>query len=116
MEKFTFKITKILVQLDSRKNKTLEQLEKLENKPKSQGEKKGQLMENLRLSDIEKVENQKYIDEASKKIKEIQTELSQVEGKLNRNKRKKKQVQLLLLKGLIKEDLIYLIELIMNFN
>ena len=56
----------------------MEQLEKLENKPKSQGEKKGQLMENLRLSDIEKVENQKYIDEASKKIKALQTELSQV--------------------------------------
>ena len=72
------KSQKSLIQLNDRKNKTLEQLGKLENKPKSQGEKKGQLMENLRLSDIDKIENQKYINKATEKIKEINTELSQV--------------------------------------
>ena len=50
---------KSIKQLNERRQKSSSQLNLLENKPNTQAEKKGQLTENLRLSEIEKEENEK---------------------------------------------------------
>ena len=49
-----FKSQDTIKQLLTRKNKNLKQLEILENKPKSQAEKKGQLTESLRISELDR--------------------------------------------------------------
>ena len=49
---------KSIKQLNERRTKSSDQLNLLENKPNTQAEKKGQLTENLRLSEIEKKENE----------------------------------------------------------
>ena len=46
-------------ELSERKNKVNLQLEKLDNQPKIQAEKKGKITENLRISDEEKTDNEK---------------------------------------------------------
>ena len=51
-----------------RKNKLSKQLKDLENQPKMQAERKGQISENLRISDKEKIDNEAIIDETDKKL------------------------------------------------
>ncbi len=66
---------KMVNELSERKNKFLVQLKNLEKQPQSQAEKKGQISENLRLSEKDKQENQIIIDQIDNKIVELRNEL-----------------------------------------
>ena len=66
---------KMVNELSERKNKFLVQLKNLEKQPQSQAEKKGQISENLRLSEKDKQENQIIIDQIDNKIIELRNEL-----------------------------------------
>jgi len=66
-------------ELSERKNKFILQLEKLDNQPKLQAEKKGQISENLRISEKEKIDNEKIINETDEKIENFRTELNKVQ-------------------------------------
>ena len=48
---------KMVEELTDRKNKLTDQLKELDNQPKAQAERKGQISENLRISDKEKIDN-----------------------------------------------------------
>ena len=67
-KKLLYKSQNTVKQLLTRKNKNFEQLESLENKPKSQAEKKGQLMESLRLSELDRDKYYKIIQEGENDI------------------------------------------------
>jgi len=67
---------KMVKELSERKNKSLFQLSDLEKQPQSQAEKKGQISENLRLSEKEKQENEIIIDQVDNKIAELRNELN----------------------------------------
>jgi len=69
---------KSIKQLNERRQKSSGQLNLLENKPNTQAEKKGQLTENLRLSEIEKEENEKLIEISEKKSNALNLELSEI--------------------------------------
>ena len=69
------KSEKMVEELSVRKNKFSSQLSNLEKQPHSQAEKKGQISENLRLSEKEKEENQIVIDQIDNKIIELRNEL-----------------------------------------
>jgi len=70
---------KMVGELSERKNKFILQLEKLDNQPKLQAEKKGQISENLRISEKEKIDNEKIINETDEKIENFRTELNKVQ-------------------------------------
>ena len=70
---------KMVTELSDRKNKLNLQLDRLDNQPKIQAEKKGQISENLRISDKEKIENEKVINETDEKIENFRTELKKVQ-------------------------------------
>jgi len=70
------KSEKMVKELSERKNKSLSQLNDLEKQPQSQAEKKGQISENLRLSEKEKQENESIIDQVDNKIAELRNELN----------------------------------------
>ena len=70
---------KMVTELSDRKNKLNLQLDRLDNQPKIQAEKKGQISENLRISDKEKIENKKVINETDEKIENFRTELKKVQ-------------------------------------
>jgi len=67
---------KMVKELSDRKNKSLYQLGDLEKQPRSQAEKKGQISENLRLSEKEKQENEVIIGQVDNKIVELRNELN----------------------------------------
>ncbi len=67
---------KMIKELNERKKKLLIRLEKLENQPQTQAEKKGKISENLRLSEKEKSENETYIEELDNKIIELRNNLN----------------------------------------
>ena len=67
---------KMINELNERKQKLTNKLEELERQPQSQAEKKGQISENLRLSEKEKNENESFIEEIDKKIAELRNELN----------------------------------------
>ena len=67
---------KMVIQLTERKNKLLSNLNILEKQPQSQAEKKGQITENLRISENEKVENEKLIQELDTQIDQLRIDLS----------------------------------------
>ena len=67
---------KMINELNDRKKKQLNKLEELENQPQTQAEKKGQVSENLRISENEKNENEIVIEEIDKKINELRNELN----------------------------------------
>ncbi len=69
------KSEKMVSQLKDRKLKLNEKFIELENQPQSQAEKKGQLSENLRISDKEKINNEKLIDEFDIKVLELRNDL-----------------------------------------
>ena len=64
--------------LEDRKNKTIYQLKGLDAKPKDQAEKKGQLNENLRLSNLDKTQNEVIIKESEDKLSMLNGNLNQV--------------------------------------
>ncbi len=70
---------KMVSELTERKNKFSNQLEKLDNQPKIQAEKKGQISENLRISEHEKTENEKIIDETDKEIEVLRNQLNEIQ-------------------------------------
>ena len=70
---------KMVNELSERKNKFNNQLDKLDNQPKIQAEKKGQISENLRISEEEKNENEKIINETDEKIETLRTQLNEIQ-------------------------------------
>ena len=67
---------KMVNELNDRKNKQTTKLNDLEKQPQLQAEKKGQISENLRISEKEKNENEIIIDEIDKKIINLRNELN----------------------------------------
>ena len=70
---------KMVAELTERKNKLLSQLNERDQQPKTQAEKKGQATEGLRISENEKIENEKIIEETDKKINSLRLELNDVQ-------------------------------------
>ncbi|MDC1031936.1 chromosome segregation SMC family protein, partial [Candidatus Pelagibacter sp.] len=70
---------KMVTELTERKNKLLLQLNERDQQPKTQAEKKGQATEGLRISQNEKIENEKIIEETDKKINSLRLELNDVQ-------------------------------------
>ncbi len=68
---------KMIIELNDRKQKQTIKLDELEKQPQSQAEKKGQISENLRLSEKQKNENEALIDEIDLKISKLREELDQ---------------------------------------
>ena len=73
---------KMVNELNTRKKKLLEKLNKLEMEPQTQAEKKGQISENLRSSEIEKQEDEVAINEIDKKINSLHSDLSSTQEKM----------------------------------
>ena len=72
---------KMVNEFSARKNKLLNQLSELESQPQIQAEKKGQISENLRSSEVEKIENEKIITEIDEKINSLRLELNETQEK-----------------------------------
>jgi chromosome segregation protein len=70
---------KMVNELTERKNKLNSLLEQLENQPRTQAEKKGQISENLRISEKEKNDNEIIISETDEKIENLRNELNKVQ-------------------------------------
>ncbi len=70
---------KMVTELTERKNKLNIQLEKLDNQPKLQAEKKGQISEGLRISENEKTENEIIINTTDDKIETLRTKLNEIQ-------------------------------------
>ena len=67
---------KMINELNDRKKKLEEKLTKLETQPQSQAEKKGQISENLRISEKEKNENEILINEVDEKISNLRIDFN----------------------------------------
>jgi chromosome segregation protein len=70
---------KMVNELTERKNKLNLQLEKLDNRPKLQAEKKGQISEGLRISEQEKNSNDSIINETDEKIESLRNQLNEIQ-------------------------------------
>ena len=70
---------KMVNELSERKSKFSAQLDKLDNQPKQQAEKKGQISENLRISEEEKNSNEKIINETDTKIETLRNQLNEIQ-------------------------------------
>ncbi len=70
---------KMITELSERKNKLELQLEKLDNQPKLQAEKKGQISEGLRISEQEKTENESIINITDEKIENLRSKLNEIQ-------------------------------------
>jgi len=70
---------KMVTELSERKNKLNLQLDKLDNQPKLQAEKKGQISENLRISEEEKNENELIINTTDEKIETLRSQLNEIQ-------------------------------------
>ena len=70
---------KMVTELTERKNKLSLQLEKLDNQPKLQAEKKGQISEGLRISEKEKDENETIINSTDEKIETLRVQLNEIQ-------------------------------------
>ncbi|MDC3042589.1 AAA family ATPase [Candidatus Pelagibacter sp.] len=70
---------KMVNELTQRKGKLSKQLSDLENQPREQAERKGQISENLRISDKEKIDNEAIIDETDQKIEMLRTQLNEIQ-------------------------------------
>ena len=77
-KKLLLKSQDTIKQLLTRKNKNLKQLEILENKPKSQAEKKGQLTESLRISELDRDKYYKIIEEGEHNISVKRNKLNDI--------------------------------------
>ena len=67
---------KMVIQLSDRKNKLISNLNNLDKQPQAQAEKKGQISENLRISENEKIENEKLIEELDAQIDQLRIEMN----------------------------------------
>ncbi|MDA7758497.1 chromosome segregation protein SMC [Candidatus Pelagibacter sp.] len=70
---------KMVGELTDRKNKLLDQLKELDNQPKIQAERKGQISENLRISNKDKIDNDSVIDETDKQIENLRSQLNEIQ-------------------------------------
>ncbi len=70
---------KMVAELSDRKNKLNVQRDKLDNQPKFQAEKKGQISENLRISENEKNENEQIINTTDEKIENLRNKLNEIQ-------------------------------------
>ena len=70
---------KMVAELTERKNKLSAQLKELDNQPRVQAERKGQISENLRISDKEKIDNDAIIEETDNKIETLRNELNEIQ-------------------------------------
>ena len=70
---------KMVSELSDRKSKLMDQLKELDNQPKIQAERKGQISENLRISDKEKIENDSVIEETDKRIEALRSQLNEIQ-------------------------------------
>ena len=70
---------KMVTELTERKSRLNLQLEKLDTQPKLQAEKKGQISENLRISEQEKINNEAIINDTDEKIEALRTQLNEVQ-------------------------------------
>ena len=70
---------KMVNELSERKNKLNDQLEQLENQPRTQAEKKGQISESLRISEKEKNDNEVIISETDDEIESLRNELNKIQ-------------------------------------
>ncbi len=70
---------KMVSELAERKKKFNSNLDKLDNQPKLQAEKKGQISEGLRISEKEKSENESIINETDDKIEKFRKQLNEIQ-------------------------------------
>ena len=70
---------KMVSELSERKKKLTVQLTELDNQPKAQAERKGQISENLRISDKEKIDNDIFIDQTDKTIETLRAQLNEIQ-------------------------------------
>tara|TARA_B100001121_G_scaffold12499_1_gene10490 strand:+ start:15 stop:2411 length:2397 start_codon:yes stop_codon:yes gene_type:complete len=70
---------KMVNELSERKNKLNLQLGKLDNQPRLQAEKKGQISESLRISQKEKEESVSIIELTDKKIESLRNQLNEIQ-------------------------------------
>ena len=70
---------KMINELTERKSKLSNQLNELDNQPEIQAEKKGQINENLRISEKEKQDNEKIISDTDEKIENLRSELNKIQ-------------------------------------
>ena len=72
---------KMVKELNERRNKSLSQLNTLNEQPQIQAEKKGQISEGLRISEKEKIESESIIEETDKKINHLRVQLNETQEK-----------------------------------
>ena len=70
---------KMVSELTTRQNKLDEQLDKLDNQPKIQAEKKGQISEGLRIAEKEKNDSEEIINSTDQKIESLRSQLNQIQ-------------------------------------
>ena len=70
---------KMVSELTIRQNKLDEQLDKLDNQPKIQAEKKGQISEGLRIAEKEKNDSEEIINSTDQKIESLRSQLNQIQ-------------------------------------
>ena len=70
---------KMVAELTERKNKFTTQLTELDNQPKVQAERKGQISENLRISDKDKIDNDVVIEETDQTIESLRLQLNEIQ-------------------------------------
>ena len=70
---------KMVNELTDRKSKLTDQFKELDSQPKLQAERKGQISENLRISDKEKIENDAVIEETDKQIENLRSQLNEIQ-------------------------------------
>jgi len=108
---------KMIKELTDRKKVLSNQLDQLGKQPQVQAEKKGQISENLRISEKEKNENEVTIEEIDKKINSLRSELNETQEKMIRI-RERKASSGATIEGLKKrkDDLLERIETELNLN
>ena len=108
---------KMITELTDRKKVLSNQLNQLEKQPQIQAEKKGQISENLRISEKEKNENEVIIEEIDKKINSLRSELNETQEKTIQI-RERKASSGATIEGLKKrkDDLLERVETELNLN
>ena len=108
---------KMITELTDRKKVLINQLNQLEKQPQIQAEKKGQISENLRISEKEKNENEIIIEEIDKKINSLRSELNETQEKMIQI-RERKASSGATIEGLKKrkDDLLERVETELNLN
>ena len=108
---------KMITELTDRKKILSNQLDQLEKQPQIQAEKKGQISENLRISEKEKNENEVIIEEIDKKINSLRSELNETQEKTIQI-RERKASSGATIEGLKKrkDDLLERVETELNLN